>query len=246
MRSRLARHLDKPLLEVAPPQKRAAQEEYRRLPVVCDSTGGMAPLELDRIGGVTAIGIPTNVPIPVRPLSERLVGSVDAAAWGMSKLIISDPQRPEGPEIAGKAKAEMMQFNALSKSNGRVSGEFETGISVTEMFASFRSPGIGGSRQPLPNIRTPVFDPSNPTQPDWAVAFSGGTLARIRGLIQSDYADSSRPSLKTAVRHWARFCAKHGTSVFRPQVADSWEATVMEEMILMLFLEYLLFAVRAM
>ena len=77
----------------------------------------------------------------------------------------------------------MMQFNAHSESNGRVSGKFETGISVAEMFASFGNPDIGGSRQAIPNIQTHVFNPSNPTQPDWAVAFSGGTLERIRGLI---------------------------------------------------------------
>ena len=244
VRREVAWRLDAPVLEVAPPQKRAAQEEYRRLPVVCNSTGGMTSLELARIKGVTPIDIPTNVPIPVRPLSERLVDSADAAAWRMSKLVISDLQRLEDPEIAGQAKAEMMKFNALSKSNGRASGEFETGISVAEMFASFGNPDIGGLRQTLPNFRTPVFNPSSLTQPDWAVAFSGGTLGRMRGLIQSNYADSSRPVLKTAVRHWARFCAKHGISVFRPQVADNREAKVMEEMILTLFLEYLCFEVR--
>ena len=128
VRREVAWHLDTPLLEVAPPQKRAAQEEYRRPPVVCDSTGGMTSLELGRISGVTPIDIPTNIPIPVRPLSERMIGSVDDGAGGMSKLIISDPKRLEDPEIAGQAKAEMMKFNALSKSNGRVSGDFETGF----------------------------------------------------------------------------------------------------------------------
>ena len=163
----------------------------------------------------------------------------------MSKLIISDPQqRLDDPEIAGKAKAEMMRFNAHSESNGRVSGKFETGISVAEMFASFGNPNFGGPRQPLPNIRSLVSDPLNPIQPDWNSAFAGGTLERIRGLIQSNYSDSSRPSLKTAVRHWARFCAKLGISVFRPQVADNWEAKAMEEMILMLFLGYIIFEVR--
>ena len=48
----------------------------------------------------------------------------------------------------------------------------------------------------------------------------------------------------TAVRHWARFCARHGLSVFRPQVANDWEAKVLEEMILLLFLDYLLFEVK--
>ena len=86
----------------------------------------MTSLELGRIGGDTRIDISTNAPTPpVRPLSERLIDSVDDAAWGMSKLIISDPKRLKDPEIAGQAKAEMMKFNALSISNGRVSGEFE-------------------------------------------------------------------------------------------------------------------------
>ena len=241
VRREVAWHLDKPRLEVAPPQKRVAQEEYRRPPIACNPAVTMTSSELGQISGVTLIDIPTNAAIPVRSLSERLVGPDHSAAWGMSNLIISNPQRLDDPEIAGRAKAEMMQFNAKSKSNGRVSGQFETGVSVAEMFASFGNPTIGGSR---PNIRTPVFNPSNPTQPDWAVAFSGGALERIRGLIQSNYSDTSRPSVKTAVRHWARFCARLGISVFRPQVADDWEAKVMEEMILMLFLEYLLFEVR--
>ena len=240
VRREVAWHLDKPRLEVAPPQKRVAQEEYRRPPVACNPVVAMTSSELGRIRGVTPIDIPTNVPIPVRSLLERLIGSVDATAWGMSKLIISDPQRLEDLGIAGKAKEEMMQFDAHSKSNGRVSGEFESGISVAEMFASFGNPDFGGPRQLIPNIRTPALNSSNPLQPDWTSAFAGGTLERIRALIQSNYADSSRPSLKTAVRHWARFCAKLGISVFRPQVEGNWEAKVMEEMILMLFLEYLL------
>ena len=61
VRREVAWHLDAPVLEVAPPQKRSAQEEYRRLPVVCDSTGGMASLELDRESVVShpLIDIPT-------------------------------------------------------------------------------------------------------------------------------------------------------------------------------------------
>ena len=241
VRREVAWHLDKPLLETAPPQKRVAPEEYRRPPVVCNPSVGMTSLEFGRVSGDTSTVIRTNVPIPVRPLSERVIDSVDATAWGISKLIISDPQRLEDPEIAGKAKSEMMRFNAHSKSNGRVRGESETGISVAEMFASFGNPNPGGSQHST--LRHAAFNASNPLQPDWSSAFANGTLERIRTLIQSNYAASSRPSLKTAVRHWARFCAKLGISVFRPQVADDWDAKVIEEMILMLFLHYLLFEV---
>ena len=108
----------------------------------------------------------------------------------MSKLIISDPKRLEDPEIAEKAKAEMMEFNVLSQSKGRISKKIETGISVAEKFASFGTPHLCESLNAIPNIRTPVFNPSNPTQPDWALAFSGGTMESIRGLIRSNYSDS--------------------------------------------------------
>jgi len=244
VRREVAWHLDKPQLEVAPPHKRVAQEEYRRPPTVCNPIVAMTSSELVRTEGANPTAIPTNVPIPVRSLSERLIESVDDTTWGMSRLIISDPKRLEDPEIAGKAKAEMMRFNAHSVPSGRVSGKLETGISVAEMFASFGNPDVGRSPQPTPNIQSLISGSSNPLQPDWNSAFAGGVFERIRGLIQSNYADSSRPSLKTAVRHWARFCARLGISVFRPQVADNWEAKVMEEMILMMFLDYLLFEVR--
>ena len=61
--------------------------------------------------------------------------------------------------------------------------------------------------------------------------------------------DAARATLarliSAGVRHWARFCARHGLSVFRPQVANDWGATVLEEeMILVLFLDYLLFEVK--
>ena len=72
VRREVAWHLDKPRLEFAPPQKRVAQEEYRRPPVACNPIVAMTSSELGRIKGVTPTDIPTNVPIPVRSLSERL------------------------------------------------------------------------------------------------------------------------------------------------------------------------------
>ena len=53
VRREVAWHLDKPLLEIAPPQKRVAPEEYRRPPVVCNPTVGMNSLEFGRISGDT-------------------------------------------------------------------------------------------------------------------------------------------------------------------------------------------------
>ena len=60
-----------------------------------------APFELDVTGIATehptvtseAIIPLDDVPIPMRPLSERPVSSIDDAVWGMSKLIIADPRR---------------------------------------------------------------------------------------------------------------------------------------------------------
>ena len=115
VRREVAWHLDvvPPPLEAPPPRKRVAQEEYRRLPVVCETM-----LAKEKVI-VPSSDIPYDAPIPVRPLSERLIGTVNDTDWGVSKLIRSDPQHLGDPEIAKKAKAGMMQFNALSKSNGR-------------------------------------------------------------------------------------------------------------------------------
>ena len=55
VRREVAWLLDKPLLEVAPPQKRVAEEEYRRPPVVCDPTVVTASLELGRIRNIGQI-----------------------------------------------------------------------------------------------------------------------------------------------------------------------------------------------
>jgi len=167
VRREVAWHLDKPQLEVAPPQKRVAQEEYRRPPTACNPIIAMTSSELVRTEGANPTDIPTNAPIPVRSLSERLIESVDDTTWGMSRLIISDPKRLEDPEIAGKAKAEMMRFNAHSVSSGRVSGKLENGISVAEMFASFGNPDLGRSQQSTLNIQSLVSGSSNPLQPDW-------------------------------------------------------------------------------
>ena len=245
----LAWHLEAPLLETtSPPRKRCPQEEYRRPAIEIES----ALVELD----VTDIAteLPTviseatlpleDVPIPMRPLPERLIGNIDDAVWGMSKLIIADPRRLEDPEIAERAKAEMMRYNSKLASNGRTSGQLENGVSLTELFASLGAAGHRDTAHLASHRSPPTPDSSNPVNLDWKASIESGAFGRIRHLIQSNYSATSRPSLMTAVRHWARFCARHGLSVFRPQVANDWEAKVVEEMILMLFLDYLLFEVK--
>ena len=68
---------------------------------------------------------------------------------------------------------------------------------------------------------------------------AAGTFDRIRGLIQSNYSASSRRSMKTAIRSFARHCAKLRISVFRPNVANNPTLIAQEELILMIWLESL-------
>ena len=177
-----------------------------------------------------------DVPIPMRPLSERFVSTIDDSVWGISKLIIADPRRLEDPEIAERVKWEMMRYNAKLASNGRTSGQSENGVSITEMLASHEAAQHRDTAHLATHRLPPTSDHSNPVQFDWAASVESGSFGRIRHLIQSNYSATSRPSLMTAVRHWARFCARHGLSVLRPQGANDWEAKVLEEIILVLFL----------
>ena len=82
----VAWHLNKlaPTLETSsPPRKRCPQEEYRQPVIEIEP----APFELDVTGIATehptviseAIIPLDDVPIPMRPLSERLVSSIDDA-----------------------------------------------------------------------------------------------------------------------------------------------------------------------
>ena len=75
-------------------------------------------------------------------------------------------------------------------------------------------------------------------RPDFS-GLAAGTFDRIRGLIQSNYSASPRRSMKTAIRSFARHCARLGVSVFRPNIANNPTLIAQEEMILMTWLESL-------
>ena len=75
-------------------------------------------------------------------------------------------------------------------------------------------------------------------RPDFS-ALAPGAFERVRNLIQSNYSKSSRRSIKTAVRSWARHTAKLQVSVFRPNVANNPTLLAQEELILMTWLESL-------
>ena len=184
-----------------------------------------------------------NEVIKLKPLEDRIIIDTSETEWRMSRMLINDPSLIEDSEISERAKAEMIRYNSRHANNGRTDGKNETGIPIGEFFASFGTMLEQGVHHFNPSGETPVSDPSNPLQPNWQLAVENGSLTRIHGLIKSSYAASSRPSLKTAVRHWVRFCALYGISPFRPQVADNWDAKVTEEIILMMFLNYLLYTV---
>ena len=115
LRSEVAWHLDAPLLEAPPPQKRIAQEEYRRLPVVCEST--LAKEE----AFVTQSGISTDAPIPVRPLSEHLIGPVDDAAWARCPDLSSlTRQTKAAQETAWLLQAHTDHFATLPTNQERL------------------------------------------------------------------------------------------------------------------------------
>ena len=221
----------------SPPRKRTAQEDYQRPTLVAEEPYMQVECRTQHTNKDT---------VPFRPLSHRMIeqakSGVDDAMWGMSRALIADPSRIDDPEITEAAKKEMLLFNARSLTSGTKSGQLENGLPIAALFSAFNSSqemGITGL-DPFSIVRPNA--PLDPVQPNWA-ATAAGAFARIKGLIQSNYSATSRPALKTAVRHWGRFCAKLGISPFRPQVANNWEAKVQEEMILMLFLDYLPFEV---
>ena len=181
--------------------------------------------------------------IKLKPLEDRIIIDTSETEWRMPRLLINAPSLIGVSEITERAKAETIRYNSRHENGGMTDGMNETGIPIGEFFASF------GTIQKLslhhfnPSGEIPLSDPSNSLQPNWQLEVANGSLSRIHGLIKSSYSASSRPSIKTAVRHWVRFCALCGISPFRPQVADNWDAKVVEEIILMMFLNYLLYTV---
>ena len=151
--------------------------------------------------------------IKLRPLEDRIIIDTSDTEWQMSRLLINEPSLIDDPEISERAKAEMIRYNSSHANNGRTDGRNETGIPIGEFFASFGTMQEQGLHHFNPSGEIPFSDPSNPLQPNWQLAVANGSLTRIHGLIKSSYAASSRPSIKTAVRRWVRFCALYGISL---------------------------------
>ena len=178
----------------------------------------------------------------MKPIEDRIIESVEDSIWRMTNLLISDPSKIDEPEIIEHAKKEMLRFNAL-KYPSHPNSATCPGQSVAEMFAAFgsmRDREISDAIVPMSS----QIQSSNPLVPNWSIPARNGAFERVHELIRSNYAATSRPSVMTAVRHWVRFCASLGITPFRPQVANDWDGKVTEEVIMMLFLEHLLFVVK--
>ena len=76
VRREVAWHLDKPLLKVAPLQKRVAQEEYRRPPVACNPIVAMTSSELVRIKGATSFKRSTESIFTAESTPEKMCSAL--------------------------------------------------------------------------------------------------------------------------------------------------------------------------
>ena len=72
--------------------------------------------------------------IKLGSLEDHIVIDALETSWQMSRLLIKDPSLVEGPEIAERAKAEVVRFNTRHSNNGRADGRNETGIPIGEIF----------------------------------------------------------------------------------------------------------------
>ena len=75
----------------------------------------------------------------LKPLGDRIIIDTLDTSWQMPRLLIQDPSLIEDPEIAERAKVEMVRFNTRHSNDGRTDGRNETGIPIGELFAAFGS-----------------------------------------------------------------------------------------------------------
>ena len=107
--------------------------------------------------------------IPIRPIRDRVIDDIDDTAWGMSRLLMSDPSKIDDPEITEKAKIEMMEYNARIQKKNRSDGKVETGKSIAEIFASFGAMRDKTADPEALSFSFPESDPLDPITPNWAI-----------------------------------------------------------------------------
>ena len=159
--------------------------------------------------------LPSSTFGPPRPQSfipDAHLRLAKAPAWRASAVLVANPAAIDNPVTVTGAAAEMKTFNATwhapSDPDSVIS---ECRVAMSNIFAACHAMA--------PNELAPIVDETATAlalRPDFS-ALAPGAFERVRNLIQSNYSKSSRRSIKTAVRSWARHTAKLQVSVFRPK-----------------------------
>jgi hypothetical protein len=149
--------------------------------------------------------------------------------------LVANPAAIDNPATVAGAAAEMKTFNATWHAPSDPDSVIaECRIAMSNIFAACHAMAS--------NELAPIVDETATAlalRPDFSALAAPGAFERVRNLIQSNYSKSSRRSIKTAVRSWARHTAKLQISVFRPNVANNHTLLAQEELILMTWLEFL-------
>jgi len=174
---------------------------------------------------------------PPRPPSfipDAPMHMAKAPAWRASEVLVANPAAIDNPVTVAGAAAEMKTFNATWHAPS------DPDSIIAECRAAM-SNLLAACNAMASNELAPIVDETASALallPDFS-GLAPGAFERVRNLIQSNYSNSSRRSIKTATRSWARHTARLQVSVFRPNVANSPTLLAQEELILMTWLESL-------
>ena len=214
------------LLCSSPPRKRRPTEQTFSVASPQLPTSTPVPPVLPRSDLPVLPGRPNLFPEPT-PIVPAVVPE-----WVASSALIQNPAAIDNPLAVAGAAAETKRFNATwhATSLDPDSVVVECRAAMSNMFSAC-SAMVGNELAPI----RPETPANLALRPDF-LGLAAGTFDRIRGLIQSNYSVSyRRRSMKTAIRSFARHCARLGVSVFRPNVANNPTLIAQEEMILMTF-----------
>ena len=174
---------------------------------------------------------PPRPPTFIPDASIRLPKS---SVWRASEVLVANPAAIDNPVVVAGAAAEMKTFNATWHAPSDPDSVIaECRVAMSNIFAACNAMAS--------NELAPIIDETATAlalRPDFS-GLAPGAFERVRNLIQSNYAKTSRRSIKTAVRSWSRHAARIKVSIFRPNVANNPTLIAQEELILMTWLESL-------
>ena len=206
------------LLLLQPPVKRRTD----RPDVVFPSTQPVAQQPSD---------LPT-FPKPSLFIGPALPVTPSFEPWQLSKVLVSNPCAIDNPVTVEGAAAEMRMYNANRQAR-TVSPDGaldECKVALANVFAACKA--MAG------NSLAPILPDEDLVNPDFSQLLPG-TFERVAHLIRSNYTNSSRRSIKTAVRSWAKHLASLKCTIFRPNCANNPTLLAQEEIIRMTWLEKL-------